>query len=447
MILVFVHGWSVTNTETYGQLPEAILKSAGSKLKLDVKHIFLGKYISFHDEVQMDDLTRAFEKARKDVVGNKHFSCITHSTGGPVIREWVNRFYGRGKLNSLPLKHLIMLAPANHGSALAQLGKSRIGRMKAWFEGVEPGQGILNWLELGSNESWKLNLDWLDYKAKENGFYPFVFTGEDIDKKLYDFLNSYTAEEGSDGVIRVPAANMNYRYIKLVQNKNNNRLETVDTAYKTSPPTPLYIVPNASHSGDKMGIMRSVTENNFMNKPLVTRIKDALLIDGPNNYLTFQRELENENKGYQKENRKYCLLIFKIEDDRGNPINDFDLYLLAGKNYEPDKLPKGFFVDRQRNRISPNIITYYLNAAKMNKIKDGKFGIEVVARPSEGFSYYKSAKYFSGNLKIENIFVPNQTLLIDIVLNRFVDANTFRLSSLEQGHEKFKEIEPAGKTL
>ena len=48
------------------------------------------------------------------------------------------------------MSHLIMLAPANYGSALAQLGKQRLSRIKSWFEGVEPGQGVLDWLELGS---------------------------------------------------------------------------------------------------------------------------------------------------------------------------------------------------------------------------------------------------------------------------------------------------------
>lgn len=62
---------------------------------------------------------------------NTEFSCITHSTGGPVVRAWVERFFGADRLSNLPLKHLIMLAPANHGSALAQLGKARVGRIKS----------------------------------------------------------------------------------------------------------------------------------------------------------------------------------------------------------------------------------------------------------------------------------------------------------------------------
>jgi len=87
-----------------------------------------------------------------------------------------------------------MLAPANHGSALAQLGKSRLGRIKSFFEGVEPGQHILDWLELGSDMSWQLNESWLDYDCIAHGIYPFVLTGQKIDRQLYDTLNSYTGE-------------------------------------------------------------------------------------------------------------------------------------------------------------------------------------------------------------------------------------------------------------
>lgn len=42
MIVIFVHGWSVTDTNTYGLLPEAIAAQAGSYgLTVDIKHIWL----------------------------------------------------------------------------------------------------------------------------------------------------------------------------------------------------------------------------------------------------------------------------------------------------------------------------------------------------------------------------------------------------------------------
>jgi len=43
------------------------------------------------------------------------------------------------------------------------------------------------------------------------GLYPFVLTGQKIDRNMYDNLNAYTDEAGSDGVVRVGAANMKLR--------------------------------------------------------------------------------------------------------------------------------------------------------------------------------------------------------------------------------------------
>ncbi len=99
MIVIFVHGWSVTDTNTYGLLPEAIAKQANLYgLDIDIKHLWLGRYISFNDTVNMGDIIRAFDRALRDVIPEGddigEFSCITHSTGGPVVREWLDRYYG-----------------------------------------------------------------------------------------------------------------------------------------------------------------------------------------------------------------------------------------------------------------------------------------------------------------------------------------------------------------
>ena len=68
MRLIFVHGWSVTNTDTYGELPEALGTVASSYgLALEVQHLYLGKYVSFHDEVTLDDIARALNRALRDL--------------------------------------------------------------------------------------------------------------------------------------------------------------------------------------------------------------------------------------------------------------------------------------------------------------------------------------------------------------------------------------------
>ncbi len=155
IIIVFVHGWSVTDTSTYGELPQRLRREAGAAgLVLQLTDIFLGRYISFHDEVRLCDISRAFHAALRDQLGNalangERFVCITRSTGGPVLRDRWDHYYQKNPANgTYPMSHLIMLAPANYGSALAQLGKQRIGRLKSWFAGVEPAKGVLDWLEL-----------------------------------------------------------------------------------------------------------------------------------------------------------------------------------------------------------------------------------------------------------------------------------------------------------
>jgi hypothetical protein len=64
--LVFVHGYSVTNLNTYGELPLRLQAEAADKgLKINVQQIFLGRYISFNDEVSLADISRAFDTAIK----------------------------------------------------------------------------------------------------------------------------------------------------------------------------------------------------------------------------------------------------------------------------------------------------------------------------------------------------------------------------------------------
>jgi hypothetical protein len=62
-----------------------------------------------------------------------------------VVRDWWNHFYRESsQLGPCPMSHLIMLAPANFGSALAQLGKCTGARLKTWMESVQPGTGLLD---------------------------------------------------------------------------------------------------------------------------------------------------------------------------------------------------------------------------------------------------------------------------------------------------------------
>lgn len=462
MQLVFVHGWSVTNTNTYGGLPAAISSAANEyNLDIDIQHLYLGRYISFHDQVTMDDISRAMDTALRDLPGNDNnnitpFSCITHSTGGPVVRSWVDKYYGAENLKKLPLAHLIMLAPANHGSSLAKLGKARVGRIDAWFHGIEPGQRVLDWLCLGSDGQWALNEQYLDYDYTGNAFYPFVLIGQKIDTKFYDFLNSYLIEKGSDGVVRVSGANMNYSYLSLIQRHDSDHiirkqpltfaLEPTGDVRRPNP-VPLGVFDCYSHSGKRMGIMRSIKAEDI-DAPVVKDILKCLMVKNSTDYQNRAEELELQTNEQQAGGDRYCMLVFNIKDDQGERIkeNDYDLFLLAGNQYQPQKLPKGFFKDKQMNEKTSRLV-YYLDANKMSQIKDGKFGLRIVARPAKGFSYYCAAEFHSDGISANNVLTPNETTYIDITLHRFVDKNVFRFDSAAKGAVNFKSLKPSGESI
>ncbi|MGH8293627.1 MAG: esterase/lipase family protein [Gammaproteobacteria bacterium] len=475
--VVLVHGWSVRNTDTYGGLPERLKREVrrAPDLDLDVRNLWLSEYISFHNEVTIPDIAHAFQAALEREVGDalqtgRRFACIAHSTGAAVVRAWLQHFYlGAGK-KSPPLSHLIMLAPANFGSALVQLGLSKLSRLKAWFEGVDVGTGVLDWLELGSAQNLALNLEWLQQGAAyigPQGFFPFVLSGQSHDPKLYDFVNSYTAEMGSDGVIRVAAANLNYAHVRLEQmapvTDKKSKLgfsapRLNPEAPTLSPAVPFALIPGVCHSDVRMGIMRSIPADATPHATL-DAILQCLRVTTAENYANvfdrFRAQTAEVQQREQVEDRSVigpfdhqvivdpcCMLIFRVRDDQGNALRDFDL-ILTGKDNSPNGLPPGFFIDRQRNHLDPGTITYYLNYARMlgsaavtYKDKplrpalrpcDG-LGLHVIPYPQEGFVLYQPATLTASAENLGNFIKPNQTTIVDIVMRRMVREGVYRLT-------------------
>jgi hypothetical protein len=503
LILVFVHGWSVTNLDTYGELPLRLQNETNGTNETVVKNVYLGQYISFHDEVQLQDISRAFETAVKEqlsaeIANGDRFVCITHSTGGPVVRDWYDSYYnpepaGRPKFKGgvCPMSHLIMLAPANFGSALAQLGKSKISRLKSWLSGVEPGQGVLNWLELGSDKAWELNARWIKNEGGEisaNGIFPFAIIGQSIDRKLYDNLNTYTGELGSDGVVRSAAANLNASYVSVKQGaitySGDNYVAEVPTVeYYTAPATAFLIVPKKSHSDTTMGIMASPTGNptgdNPQSKQLVDAILDCIKVKSKTDYDALSKTFEERTAAVQKDERvekvdgtifihdryfyhdRFSMVIFRIHDSENYPVINYDLTFTAGDDNDANHLPEGFFVDRQCNRLSPQTVTYYMNydvmhgcdaikykgkvlRPKLNGIK--KLGITVEPHRDKGFIKYLPFNIQADAEFFDQVIKPNSTTLIDICLQRVVDKEVSRLN-LYTGpvpfNHDFHKIEPS----
>jgi hypothetical protein len=490
--VVFVHGWSVTHTDTYGGLPERLAaEAAGAGERLDLRDVWLARYVSFRDEVRVEDLSRAMEAAVRrelfDVLARgARFAVITHSTGGPVARDWWLRHYaGRRGAGPCPMSHLVMLAPASFGSALAQLGKGRVGRLRSWLEGVEPGQGVLDWLELGSPEAWELNEAWIRGRFGRwdaRGVFPFVLAGETIDRKLYDHLNAYTGESGSDGVVRVAAANLNATLVRLAQpapagGATPAVLELAGGRVKRAPRTAFRVVSGAAHSGEAKGILRSVAPDaGGKGAEVVDAVRRALAVTTPAQYKALCRRFDAETAAIQERERtevepvpilpdrthihdRASLVLFRVRDSAGHPLEDFDLEL-TGPDDDPDLLPQGFFKDRQRNGRARNTLAYFLNHDLMTgcpAVVDPRdpervwrparpgidtLGLRVTPRPTDGFVHYAPGSIAASAALLHDVVRPNETTLVDVVLERVVHEGVYRASRATEGRRSFRDDGP-----
>ena len=470
MIIVLVHGWSVTDTSSYGGLPARLTadSAAGRIPGARIHHVYLGQYVSFSDEIRLADIARAFEAAVQrelgaDIAAGQRLAIITHSTGGPVIRHWWWHFY-RGRNRDCPMRHLVMLAPANFGSALAQLGKTRIADLAAWFQGVEPGRGVLDWLEHGSPEAWALNRDWIDSSADADAApWQFVLTGQRIDRRAYDHVNSYTGEPGSDGAVRVAAANLDASHVHLEQARPaaNTSASTVlrldDAEPAHAPATAFALIPGRSHAGERMGILRSIADDG-RSHPTYSAIVRCLQVDSADDYARLRARFESDTERVRSAERlersgrvfrrehfhdAHALLMVRIRDDDGLLPERFDLKL-TGSGDNPDNLPSGFIVDVQRNRRDAGVLTFHLNADRAlgaDAVIDRQgeqvraplpgmraLGLQLLPRPRDGYVSHAIAQLNATPARLANLVRRDAVVMVDLVLRRLVRSGTFYLN-------------------
>ena len=456
--LVFVHGWSVTNTSTYGQMPKQLQqKASAAGMTLILADIWLSEYVSFDDAVTMPDLVRAFDHALRDLhLRDASFACITHSTGGPVVREWLRAQRDKPAVYStIRLSHLVMLAPANYGSALAQLGKSMFGRLKAWFSAVEPGQRILDWLELGSAASLTLNLDYIHSDDPlTRGQFQFVLIGDRPDRALYDHLNSYTGEDGSDGVVRIAAANLNGRHAVLSpQGGSENDSLTLNVS--RGPRCAFKLIAGASHSGVAHGIMARAGPQTVHAILRCLSIRDAASYTALCDAFDAENAVRDADKVELEPAGPFAprvhihdprsMLIVRLTDEAGEPLTGAGFLLTAGTPASADLMPVDFLLDRQANSKQRTTISLFLDHSLLagdTRVADPRnsrktlrpvvvshrpYGAYVQPVDLTGLVHHALARSQPGD-DLFSMLGAHQTTVLDVVLPRKIHEGVFRLT-------------------
>ena len=213
--------------------------------------------------------------------------------------------------------------------------------------------------------------------------------------------------------------------------------------------------------------MRSVKPTDGLQHPTVQWVSRCLAVNSASSYRKLVKDLDALTARTQEDERettnrelfiferkfktdRYCMFVFKIIDDRDNSLIDYDVIFTAGPKYDENHLPPGFFVDRQRNKVNPGKLTYYIDYDVMlewlgKPEVGGKFGFKIAARPASGYSFYTVAEHRGTFAGLKRYFEPNQTLMVEIQLKRHVVEGVFRLEhGLEP--ENFKD-QPKGAEL
>jgi hypothetical protein len=225
------------------------------------------------------------------------------------------------------------------------------------------------------------------------------------------------------------------------------------------------VISGKSHSGETMGIMRSVKEtmDDAKSKELIQAILACLQIQTRAQYDELCARFVEETDAVQKNEQvevethflisptyfihdRFSMIIFRLRDNEDRPVTDFDLILTAGLNADPNHLPQGFFVDRQRNRVYPETISYFVNRDVMKKsdpvldingkvVRDasdgaGTLGFKIVARPDAGFVHYFPCEFIATTDMLEKALHRNSTTLVVIRLQRVVRKNVFSVDKM-----------------
>jgi len=355
--IILVHGYSVRTLDTYGMLPQ-LLANEGYK----PEYIFLSAFDSLNDDITCNDLANALEyraiQLESAGLDMSETAVISHSTGSMVVRRWMlNRRKNKEKLPS----HFISLAGANHGSTLAQMGKTQIAYLFRELGGTSVGAEVLQDLDYGSDFLLTLNEEWLDAHLSENppDTYSFSLIGDDH-SGLEHQLFWQTHEDGSDGTVRVSGGNLNYRMISIDETAAKPVLSVKRLPYKM----PHLVLPGVTHTGEN-GILAG---NAATMQKVYPQIKEALVIANKEAYGALAAAWQTKTDTWRNENAAQCCstIVFSLHHPGGRKVED-SLILIKDQNLTDNHQSlssiKNSLEPHQpiQNDTTPSSVSFYVN--------------------------------------------------------------------------------------
>jgi hypothetical protein len=485
--IVLIHGYSAECRESrpanivgiYGSLPKALKRIYGRRAVVEIN---VSRYISLEDGVTIDDISRAFHRAlttEHPRLSAGRFHVVIHSTGALVIRNWIRKFSPKPS----PIANLVYLAGANFGSGWAHIGRGQLAKWGRFvFQGgAERGVQVLDALELGSSWTLDLHLHFLqpgnamftDYGVQES-----VITGSQADVSWFPIPIRYAKEDGSDGVVRVAAANLNFHYVRfgptqsaletswqdarrqLEKHLERARRRTDFYEVKESsfpgtperPTVPVGIPFRCAHSGDEMGVVSGSRPQKQVLQ-LIQRALDADRNSWPAlvgafeeaTDQTYHRAATEDVPAWWKkwlddpraQYDPHAQVVFRIRDQDGRPVRHFDIFFDSVQGDTRARPIQTLFEDKHLNEVSPNVITFYLRTdafvreakrwrSQLAEVRACALEVTAVDRETDEILYLP----FRVELRSEQLLQwirGHRTTIIDVELLRLPSPNVFRM--------------------
>ena len=410
-----IHGWSVRSTQTYQSLH---LKLAENGFQL--QDVFLGRYVSLENDVEISDISKALHNALDAALkGNwdQSFHLITHSTGGLVVKHWVVNNYAGEYSKAKGLQNIVHLASPHFGSRLAHYGRSMLGQV---MELGESGKKILASLELGSKMSWEVNEQYFDKKNwKDKGIRIYNLIGDRVTNDRFKskiFPAAY--EPGSDMVVRVAAANLNFK--RFLLDGRANKFSLVGEI-KEIPFGALY---ENTHSNSDYGILNNIKKKSNPQQQLNLKlILECLKVSDDNTYAQAKTSLTNATIETRSKKQSFAQLDFRFKDEDGRPVDDYLFTLGAMVNGK--RKPSKTVCHTHKNTVHPNHFTVFINLKELEPHLT--YFIDINSESGcELFSYSPDPLVITAEPNdITNIIVEDQTTQVDVILSRNPSGNLF----------------------
>jgi len=487
--IVLVHGYSAEGpggsdreiAAIYGSLPGDLRRRYGPRR---VVPIDLARWVSLEDGVTLDDVSRRLDRALREdhprlLEGGFH--AVVHSTGALVLRNWVRRFGGK----PCALRNLVHLAGANFGSGWAHIGKGQLARWahSVFPGGAEAGVRVLDALEFGSEWTLDLHLHFLGEGAGMEAHYGVresVVVGSQADVSWYEVPIRYAKEDGSDGVVRCAAANLNVHYLRFGPTDEARALPWDEVAAEVGlhreraagarslyevkeqsqpglggrPEVPFAIPYGCAHSGEDAGIVSGAAP-----RRQVQRLLFAALEAGPGDREALRALYREETaKTYRAVRTRrapaawarwisepraqydpHAMVVFRLRDQDGRPVRHFDVFFDSRAGAGEDSLAfRELFEDKHVNDASPHVIAFYLRtdafearrrgwAPRLPRV--GGLALEITAtEPETGEIVYLPLRFEFTRGQLEGWIRGHRTTVVDVELLRLPAPGVFRLT-------------------